>query len=241
MGLRRRLRVAVVVDNNSLTALPEKPFQVRAFWRRYCPEELNNLTAFHRGYGATNLLKGAVNEWVRRFPEDRQALWALVQAQKASGQFESALTALTPLLHESPNNSDYLAMAADLELSLYLSQRSYLNHASNQPTLALLERLLEVESERKARVYRKIAQVYAVDRDYVRALRYLEQAAEHGAQGQEDGVAADTLWVEAAQTAIEMEDFGKAHGYLVKALAQNPQNTTARQLLRKLPTLGVAH
>jgi Tetratricopeptide repeat len=106
------------------------------------PEELNNLTAYHRGYGASNLLMGAVNEWVRRFPEDRQALWALVQAQKAGGQLDSAMTALTPLLQESPNNPEYLAMAADIELSLYLSQRSYLNHASNQRTLALLARLL---------------------------------------------------------------------------------------------------
>ena len=80
-------------------------------------EELNDLTGFHRGYGATNLLKGAVNEWLRRFPEDRQALWALVQAQKAAGQLDSAMTTLTPLLQEAPNNPDYLSMAADLELS----------------------------------------------------------------------------------------------------------------------------
>jgi spermidine synthase len=203
-------------------------------------EELNDLTGFHRGYGATNLLKGAVNEWVRRFPEDRQALWALVQAQKAAGQLDSAMTTLTPLLQEAPNNPDYLSMAADLELSLYLSQRSYLNHVRNQRTLALLARLLEVETEHKARVYRKIAQVYAVDRDYVRALRHLEHAAERGAQDQENGVAADALWVEAAQTAVEMEDFGKAHGYLVKALAHNAENPAARRLLRDLPLLGMA-
>jgi predicted membrane-bound spermidine synthase/tetratricopeptide (TPR) repeat protein len=204
------------------------------------PEELNNLTAYHRSYGATNLLKGAVNEWVRRFPEDRQALWAQVQAQKAAGQLDSAMTTLTPLLQEAPNNPEYLAMAADIELALYLSQRSYLNHASSQRTLVLLARLLEVETEPKAKVYRKIAQVYAVDRDYARALRSLEQAAEHGAQGQENGVAADALWVEAAQTAVEMEDFGRAHGYVVKALAHNAENPAARQLLRDLPLLELA-
>jgi len=44
--------------------------------------------------------------------------------------------------------------------------------------------------------------------------------------------------VEAAQTAIEMEEFSKAHGYLLKALAQNPQNPSARQLLLELPILG---
>jgi tetratricopeptide (TPR) repeat protein len=121
-----------------------------------------------------------------------------------------------------------------------LSQRSYLNHVSKQCTLALLERLLEVETEHKARIYRKIAQVYAVDRDYVRALRHLEHAAERGAQGQENGVAADALWGEAVRTAVELEDFGKAHGYLVKVLAHNAENPAARQLLRDLPLLGMA-
>src|SRR5687768_3371134 len=34
-GLLRRLRVEVVVDYNSTTALRQKPFHVSAFWRRY--------------------------------------------------------------------------------------------------------------------------------------------------------------------------------------------------------------
>ena len=86
---------------------------------------------------------------------------------------------------------------------------------------------------------RKIAQVDAVDRDYVPSLRYLEQAAEYSAQGGKPSVASDVLWVEAAQTAIEMEEFGKAHSYLLKALAQNSQNPTARQLLHELPRPGI--
>jgi tetratricopeptide (TPR) repeat protein len=131
-------------------------------------------------------------------------------------------------------------MAADLEFSFYQSQRSYLNHVSTKRTLALLERLLQVDVDNKARVYRKIAQVYAVDRDYVISLRYLEEAAEYGAQAGENGVAADVLWVEAAQMAVEMEELDKARGYLLKALAQNPQNSSARQLLRELPLLDIS-
>jgi spermidine synthase len=202
-------------------------------------EELKNFTVFHRAHGTAKILKGAVNEWVRRFPDDREALWTLVQAQKADGQLESAITTLTPLLNDELNNRDYLAMAADLEFALYQSQRSYLNHVNNKRTLALLERLLEVEVDDKAGVYRKIAQVYAVDRNYATSLRYLEQAAEYAAQHEKHGVAADGLWVEAAQTAIEMEEFGRARGYLLKALGQNPQNPAARQLLRELPILGI--
>jgi tetratricopeptide (TPR) repeat protein len=203
-------------------------------------EELKNFTSFHRIHGTAKILKGAVNEWVRRFPEDREALWALVQAQNSDGQLESAIATLTPLLSDEPDNPDYLTMAADLEFSLYQSQRSYLNHVSNKRTLALLERLLKVQVDNKAKVYRKIAQVYAVDRDYATSLRYLEQAAEYGTQSEKHGVAGDVLWVEAAQTAVEMEEFGKAYGYLFKALGQNPQNPTASQLLRELQNLGIS-
>jgi hypothetical protein len=34
---------------------------------------------------------------------------------------------------------------------------------------------------------------------------------------------------------MEIDEFGKARGYLLKALAQNPQNSAASQLLRELP------
>ena len=71
-------------------------------------------------------------------------------------------------------------------------------------------------------------------------LRYLEQAAEYSAQGEKDSVAPDVLWVDAAQTAVEMEEFGKANGYLLKVLAQNPQNPSARQLLRELSILDIS-
>jgi spermidine synthase len=202
-------------------------------------EELKNFTTFHRIYGPAKILKGAAQEWVRRFPEDREALWALAKAQKADGQLESAITTLTPLLNDEPNNPEYLAMAADLELSLYLSKRSYLNDVSNKRTLALLERLLQVDVDNKAMVYRKIAQVYEVDRDYVISLKYLEEAAKYGAQAGENGVVSDALWVEAEQTAVEMEELDKARGYLLNALAQNPQNSSARQLLHELPILDI--
>src|SRR5207245_3695335 len=43
-GFPRRLRVAVVVDDNSTTALRWKPFQVSAFWRRYCIDEGQDFT-----------------------------------------------------------------------------------------------------------------------------------------------------------------------------------------------------
>jgi len=202
-------------------------------------EELKDFTTFRRAYGANKVLKGAVNEWIRRFPKDREAAWALAQTQKADGQFESTMATLMPLLTDEPDNPDYLGMAADVELSLYVSQRSYLNHVSNERTLAFLERLLAADVNDRARVYRKISQVYAVDRDYVTALRYLEQAAESNAQGGKHDADADALWVEAAQMAIEIEDFGKAHGYLLKALVQNPLNPTARHLSRELPMLSL--
>jgi spermidine synthase/tetratricopeptide (TPR) repeat protein len=200
-------------------------------------EELKNFADFHRAYGSRKLLKAAVHNWLQQFPEDQEAAWALAQAQTDDGQLESAMTTLAPLLHHEPNNPHYLVMAADLELALYQSQRSYLNHASNKRTLALFERLLEMDVGNKARVYHKIAQVYAIDRDYVTSLRFLEHAAESGTQGDKNALSSDVLWVEAAQMAIEIEDFSKARGYLLKALAQNPENAVARLLWAELSTL----
>jgi predicted Zn-dependent protease len=203
-------------------------------------EELKNFIDFHRTYGSKKLLKGAVHDWVRRFPEDREALWALAQAQTADGQLESAMAALRLLLTEEPDNSHYLMMAADVELALYQLQRSYLNHISNERILTLLARLLQVEADNPARVYRKISQVYVVDWDYVSSLRFLEQAAESASQGGNNGVASDVLWVEAAQTALKIEEFGKARSYLLKALAENPQNALASQLLQELPNRSMS-
>jgi hypothetical protein len=37
-----------------------------------------------------------------------------------------------------------------------------------------------------------------------------------------------------------MEESDKAHGYLLKALAQNPRNPSAAQLLRELPILDTS-
>src|SRR5687768_8417226 len=55
-------------------------------------------------------------------------------------------------------------------------------------TLALLERLLEVDIDNKVRIYRKIAQVYAADRNYATSLGYLEQAAEYSIQNERNDI-----------------------------------------------------
>jgi hypothetical protein len=65
------------------------------------------------------------------------------------------MATLVPLLKDEPDNPDYLGMAADMELSLYVSHRSYLNHVSNERILAFMERLLAVDVNDRARVYPK--------------------------------------------------------------------------------------
>jgi predicted membrane-bound spermidine synthase/tetratricopeptide (TPR) repeat protein len=226
-------------DERELPAGAGALYLTRYLRERQAPlsrEELKNLIAYHRAYGSKKLAAAVVTDWVRRFPEDKDALWALAQTQKADGQLEPAMHTLRQLLREAPDNPHYLLMAADVELAYYQSQRSYLNGVSNQQTLALLQRLLALEVEDKAGVYRKMAHVHALDREYATALRLIEQAAELGLQKTAHAVSSDVLWVEAAQMAIELEDFGKARHYLTKALTQNPQNATARELMRGLPT-----
>jgi len=174
---------------------------------------------------------------VRRYPQDPEALWALVRAEKAEEKIESAIATLEPLINEEPNNLDYLEAAAELEIARYLKNRSYLNHFSPEKALAYLQRLLELGVEHRARIHRKIAYVYAADRNYITALNYLERAAEYAMQEGRDELQADRLWVEAAEMAIEMGDVTKALGYIRKALAHNPENRVAKNLLKQLSLL----
>jgi predicted Zn-dependent protease len=118
---------------------------LRARHQPFPRETLKNLNAFHRVYGPKKILSGIVYDWVRHSPEDREALRALAQAQKADGQLESAMATLRLLLIDEPPNPLYLMIAADVELAFYQLQRSYLNHASNEPTLTLIARPLQLD------------------------------------------------------------------------------------------------
>lgn len=86
----------------------------------------------------------------------------------------------------------------------------------------------------KARIHRKIAYVYAADRNYTTALNYLERAAEYAMQEGRDELQADRLWVEAAEMAIEVDDGRKALSYIRKALVHNPENRVAKGMLKQL-------
>jgi hypothetical protein len=125
-------------------------------------------------------------------------------------------------------------------LSLYLTERSYLNHVINKRTLIPLERLFEVGVGDNARVFQKIAYADTVDGDYVTLLWDRERAADYSAQGEKQYVATDVFWLEAAQMAIELKEFDEARRNLLKARAQNSQNSSARQLLRELSLLEIS-
>jgi tetratricopeptide (TPR) repeat protein len=111
---------------------------------------------------------------------------------------------------------------------------------SYEKGLAYLRRLVDLGVDHKARIYRKIAHVYTVDRNYPKALTYLEAAAEHAAKQGSNELPADHLWVEAAATAVEMDDLQKAMTYVRKALGHNPRNRVARGLLEQLSRLAPA-
>ncbi|MBI3327060.1 MAG: fused MFS/spermidine synthase [Nitrospinae bacterium] len=193
-----------------------------------------DLVEFHRQYRGTSVFRAILNEWVRRYPQDPEALWALVRAEKAEGKSESALSKLELLISEEPHNLDYLEAAAELEIARYLQNRSYLNHISHAKALDYLHRLVELGVDHKARVYQKIAHVYVADRNLGTALSYLEKAAEYATEEGRDELQADHLWVQAAETAVEMEDLTRALAAVRKALAHNPGNRVAKRMLQQL-------
>jgi tetratricopeptide (TPR) repeat protein len=86
---------------------------------------------------------------------------------------------------------------------------------------------------KKDGIYRKIAQIHAADRDHLSAIGYLEKAASYAEQNRGE-FPPDTLWLEAAGVALEMDDPRSAISYVRKALAHNPQNRVAKERLEQL-------
>src|SRR5262249_18712365 len=77
-GLLRRLRVEVVVDYNSTTALRQKPCPVHAFWRRYCQSDVifynlrqRRMHNIPRSYYFKQPLDTLPRLWQRFYPNDR--------------------------------------------------------------------------------------------------------------------------------------------------------------------------
>lgn len=197
-------------------------------------DELKDLVSYHHSFGGKRASRLFLSEWTRRYPQDPEALWALVRAEQAEGKIDSALSNVEVLLREDPTQREYLETAADLEVARYLANRSYLNELSPQKGLAYLHRLLDSSSESQAQVYRKIAYVFAAERDYQTALSYVERAAERAKQEEKNAFPAEQLWVEAAEFALRISDVQKALNYTRKALASNPESQAAKRILQQL-------
>jgi tetratricopeptide (TPR) repeat protein len=106
-----------------------------------------------------------------------------------------------------------------------------LNHHVPERALAYLDRLAKLTEDRKERVYQKIAQVHTLSGNFPSALEYLERAA-MTARG--SGGPADSIWLEAAETALQMNDSTKALACVKAALVVNPNNGAARRMLQRL-------
>jgi predicted membrane-bound spermidine synthase/tetratricopeptide (TPR) repeat protein len=198
--------------------------------------EIKNLASYHLSFHfltPSGVARNFVDLWMRHDPKDPEAHWALARIEQQGGNHDAARRELQYLLRLNPNNHDYLEAAAHLEFQSYLNERSYLASHSPEKTLSYLHRILGLDGGKKDRIYRKIAQVYAAKKDYQAAIGYLKKAIDY-LKKNHGGAQPDTLWLEAANMAIEMDDFKSALDYSREALAYNPENRAAKESLNHL-------
>jgi len=198
--------------------------------------ESKDIATYHLTHGSLNALtlsQSFVDLWLKQDPKDPEAHWALSRIEKQRGDLKGARTQLRYLLKLDPDNKEYLEAAAHLEFEIYLKHRSILNSLTSEKALSYYHRLLNLEGNKKHRIYRKISQVYAAERDFKSATDYLERAALY-AQKNKGEIHPDNLWLEAAHMALEMDDLRKAVIYVRKALAYNAGNKVAEKSLKHI-------
>ena len=198
--------------------------------------DIKDIATYHLTHSSLNVLKlsqSYVDLWIKLDPNDPEAHWALARIEKQRGDLKAARTELGYLLEIDPDNKEYLEAAAHLEFEIYLNHRSILNSLTPEKALMYYHRLLKLEVNKKDRIYRKISQVYAAERDFKSATDYLERAALH-AQKNKGEFRSDILWLEMADLAIDMGDLKRAVVYVREALAHNPRNTVAKKSLQRL-------
>ena len=206
---------------------------------RLSVKENKDMTRYHLSYGGPTrlfLARAFVDLWLQQTPRDPEAHWLLARIEEERGNREAARRELKFLLNLNPDHPEYLEAAARLEFHAYLNQRSLLNPLFPQKALDYLHRLLSLDGSKKDQIYRRIAQVYAADRDYRSALDNMEKAASY-AQRHKGELQPDALWLEAAAMAIEMDDLKTALTYLQEALAYNPRNLAVKKSLEQLSQL----
>ncbi|MGH7832419.1 MAG: fused MFS/spermidine synthase [Candidatus Binatia bacterium] len=197
-------------------------------------EETKEIALYHFSNGSLvdlGVARPFLDLWFQQRPNDPEARWLLARIEDRRGNSEGSLKEINSLLESDPNNRDYLDTAARLEFQKYLGQRSFLNYRVPERALAYLDRLAKLTADRKERVYQKIAQVHTLSGNFPSALEYLERAA-MTARG--SGGPADSIWLEAAETALQLNDSTKALACVKEALVVNPNNGAARRMLQKL-------
>jgi predicted membrane-bound spermidine synthase/tetratricopeptide (TPR) repeat protein len=209
------------------------PRYLKSRGRPLSASELKDMAQFHTN-NESNIAKGIIVEWARRFPADREALWALARTERAEDKLESARVTMTKLLEIAPGQPEYIEAAADIELQLYWEDQTYLTSVRPEKALAYYMRLLELGTDRRVQIRLKLARLYELVHDYRRSLDSLESAASDSIRDAKEGAETDAIWLAAAKIARKMGDIGLAVGYARSALKHNPENSGARVLLEEL-------
>jgi len=195
--------------------------------------ELKDMVRYHKKNDSVGA-KGLVVEWARRFPRDPDALWALASVQKDQDNLESASLTLSRLLEVEPRHPEYIEAAADIEYQIYWENQTYLTSARPKLAFTYYKRLLELQTNHRARIQFKLAKVYEVVHEYQEAIDSLDSAANNAVKEGEKSEKLDTIWLAAAKIARKMKNSRLALRYARKAFNHNRENSEAEEMVREL-------
>lgn len=202
---------------------------LRSRGRPLSSPELGGLVDFHARY--RGVMAGLfADEWVRRFPDSPDALWALARLRMDLGDSEGALQAFERLAALRPRVARYLEAAADLCLERFLSQRSFLTEAVPERCVGYLLKLADASAgAKRVQAVLRAAEIYANTGSLEKAESYVARAA-----GQTRGPEAAGVWLAGARMAWDRGRRDLAVGCIDKALAADPRSEPALALRRRL-------
>jgi spermidine synthase len=198
--------------------------------------ELKDMVEFHKE-NETNIAKGLIVEWARRFPTDPEALWARSQLERDENDLESARRTLDKLIEIQPDNPLYLEAAADVHFEVYFENQTFLTDVRPERVITYYQRLIDLKMDSHAHINFKLAQVYEAVHEYRKALHFLETAVKNSIGDEEKELTLDTIWIAAAKVARKMDNPKMALDYARKAVNYDQDNEEAHAILKGLSAI----
>jgi spermidine synthase/tetratricopeptide (TPR) repeat protein len=224
--LRKRANLLFIEDEGARPDRSGGLFLAKHLTRRgapLTPGEYDAIDAFHAGY-RYRFRERHSRDWMNAFPDDPRSWLAAARVDEDDASIRPARDIVEAGLKRIPKSAALLDKAAEYAEKDFIENG---NAEAGREALALLRRLpVNVDTERRAaKLHRELGEFEA-------ALERLQSAAELADRNR--AAEADEIWMDVAELALEKERGTLVMDALERALAANPDNRDARDLLDTL-------